>query len=428
MGAVTALICLDILCYSFPLPFMPEFLASRGHTARETSVLLSSFSFAAFASGATIVVAQSALPARGGDAVRRRCALLAVAAMAMAAVSAVQAALPSYGALVVARSLQGAISQLSWSVGLALAVSLPPCAGVAATAWAMTGNSVGEVAGPLYGAALHSLGGLRLPYMGAAVLCALISLAFVATAVVGAPAADEAAEAGGGGGAVAAAGTAGTAGAAGGAVGELSRAQPWGGALRDGPTWRLCAFQALCCGTVRSCLDILMPLWLRSHHGFSTVGIGRCSCVATLCFLLGSATAGRLLPLRPAATEPLLLGAGLLASLLCASVLLSPSWVGVCAVFSAYYFVSAFVGLAATTALEKRGRQIGHTDGVMALSVFLWTSGFAGGGAMANLACGGVASAARQRGVLAAVGAATAAICVFSLPGGGGEAAPMKAS
>ena len=236
-----------------------------------------------------------------------------------------------------------------------------------------------------------------------------------------------------------------------------------------------------------------MPLWLRSHHGFSTVGIGRgstlkvapwqcpcpapaapqaclaapcssalpgwppttgrpatasaarasrlqvadftafeapgrCSCVATLCFLLGSATAGRLLPLRPAATEPLLLGAGLLASLLCASVLLSPSWVGVCAVFSAYYFVSAFVGLAATTALEKRGRQIGHTDGVMALSVFLWTSGFAGGGAMANLACGGVASAARQRGVLAAVGAATAAICVFSLPGGGGEAAPMKAS
>jgi len=29
VGAVTALICLDILCYSFPLPFMPEFLASR---------------------------------------------------------------------------------------------------------------------------------------------------------------------------------------------------------------------------------------------------------------------------------------------------------------------------------------------------------------------------------------------------------------
>ena len=45
----------------------------------------------------------------------------------------------------VARSLQGAISQFAWSVGLALAVSLPPCAGVAATAWAMTGNSVGEV-------------------------------------------------------------------------------------------------------------------------------------------------------------------------------------------------------------------------------------------------------------------------------------------
>ena len=47
--------------------------------------------------------------------------------------------------MIVARSLQGAISQFAWSVGLALAVSLPPCAGVAATAWAMTGNSVGEV-------------------------------------------------------------------------------------------------------------------------------------------------------------------------------------------------------------------------------------------------------------------------------------------
>ena len=47
--------------------------------------------------------------------------------------------------MMVARSLQGAISQFAWSVGLALAVSLPPCAGVAATAWAMTGNSVGEV-------------------------------------------------------------------------------------------------------------------------------------------------------------------------------------------------------------------------------------------------------------------------------------------
>ena len=152
--------------------------------------------------------------------------------------------------------------------------------------------------------------------------------------------------------------------------------------------------------------------------------IGRCSCVATLCFLLGSATAGRLLPRRPAATEPLLLGAGLLASLLCAAVLLSPSWLGVCALFSGYYFVSAFASLAATSALEKRGRQIGHTDGVMALSVFLWTCGFAGGGAMANVACGGVASAARQRVVLALVGAATAVVCMFSLPGGLGRVLP----
>ena len=135
-----------------------------------------------------------------------------------------------------------------------------------------------QVAGPIYGAALHAVGGLRLPYLGAAALCALTSLAFLATAAVGSPTSSatssatssptaEAAE--GGAAAVAAAAAAGGPGgvvpdsppaAAGSESGQpMGRVQPWGGALRDAPTWRLCAFQALCCGTVRSCLDILLP-------------------------------------------------------------------------------------------------------------------------------------------------------------------------
>ena len=65
---------------------------------------------------------------------------------------------------------------------------------------------------------------------------------------------------------------------------------------------------------------------------------------------------------------------------------------------------------------EKRGRQIGRTDGVMALSVFLWTVGFAGGGAVANIACGGAASQARQRGVLAVVGVLCSSVCLVNLP------------
>ena len=130
-----------------------------------------------------------------------------------------------------------------------------------------------QVAGPIYGAALHTVGGLRLPYLGAAAMCALTSLAFLATAAVGSPTSSatsptaEAAE--GGAAAVAVAAAAGGAGgvvpdsppaAAGSESGQpMGRVQPWGGALRDAPTWRLCAFQALCCGTVRSCLDILLP-------------------------------------------------------------------------------------------------------------------------------------------------------------------------
>ena len=152
-----------------------------------------------------------------------------------------------------------------------------------------------QVAGPIYGAALHAVGGLRLPYLGAAALCALTSLAFLATAAVGSATSSptssftsptaEAAE----GGAAAAAGGAGGVvpdsppAAAGSESGQpVGQAQPWGGALRDAPTWRLCAFQALCCGTVRSCLDILLPLWLRAHHGFSTARIGRLTLTLTL--------------------------------------------------------------------------------------------------------------------------------------------------
>ena len=89
-------------------------------------------------------------------------------------------------------------------------------------------------------------------------------------------------------------------------------------------------------------------------------------------------------------------------------------WAGVCALFSAYYAVSGVVGVAATAALEQRGRQIGNTDGVMALSVFMWTVGFAGGGAVANLACGGAASAARQRVTLGGVGAVCAAVSLLT--------------
>ena len=132
-----------------------------------------------------------------------------------------------------------------------------------------------QVAGPIYGAALHAVGGLRLPYLGAAALCALTSLAFLATAAVGSPtssatssATSPTAEAAEGGAAAVAAAVGGAGGvvpdsppaAAGSESGQpMGRVQPWGGALRDAPTWRLCAFQALCCGTVRSCLDILLP-------------------------------------------------------------------------------------------------------------------------------------------------------------------------
>ena len=135
---------------------------------------------------------------------------------------------------------------------------------------------------------------------------------------------------------------------------------------------------------------------------------------------------------------------------------------GVSAIFCGYFALSAIVGIAVTSALEERGRQLGNTDGVMTLQacspgacssplrclllprhfalfsasfpplcsgssvtllpelhrspaihhlhgshafqVFFWTAGFAFGGVLAVVASGGGASAARQRIVMALAG------------------------
>ena len=86
-------------------------------------------------------------------------------------------------------------------------------------------------------------------------------------------------------------------------------------------------------------------------------------------------------------------------------MLLPASGFGVSLLFCAYFAISSFLGIAITTALEERGRALDATDNVAALQVFFWTAGFAGGGLLAVIANSGAASAARQKLVMAAVGA-----------------------
>ena len=91
--------------------------------------------------------------------------------------------------------------------------------------------------------------------------------------------------------------------------------------------------------------------------------------------------------------------------MLAATVLLPPSGFGVSSLFCAYFAISSFLGIAITAALEDRGRELKATDDVAALQVFFWTAGFAGGGLLAVVANGGAASTARQKVVMAVVGA-----------------------
>ena len=69
-------------------------------------------------------------------------------------------------------------------------------------------------------------------------------------------------------------------------------------------------------------------------------------------------------------------------------------------------------GVAATTAIEERGAEIGNAQSAMAVSVFFWTIGFASGGLLASFALAGASSAARAQAVLAALGAANVAVAL----------------
>jgi hypothetical protein len=100
----------------------------------------------------------------------------------MCVACAAQAARPTFGVIYFCRIVQGALSQLAWFLSLAFAASLGPVGGTSAIAWVMVGNSVGEVAGPVFGAALFAAGGFRLPYAVTAGLSLALAAGLFASA------------------------------------------------------------------------------------------------------------------------------------------------------------------------------------------------------------------------------------------------------
>ena len=388
VATVTSLIALDILFYAFPLPFLPQHLSAAGHSAASISMLLASTSYAALFVGSGLVLVESRRRVPRSE--RRFLFLIAACAVAMTACAAAQAVLPVYNVLLICRLVAGGVSQTVWSFGLALAASLGPVAGIKATAWCMAGNSLGEVLGPLFGSTLFGMGGVRRPYTVAAAVAAAIAGALVAGAAA-APPEPPAAEA------------------------EDAAAEPASaglGALADAPTVLLSTVLALGCGLQRAALDLLMPFSLRRAFGATPGVIGRASGVAALCFVVGSTVAGRALSARPEGALRWIALASVASSVATASMLLPGRQMLVCALFAAFYAASAVLGVAATTAIEERGAEIGNAQSAMAVSVFFWTIGFASGGLLASFALAGASSAARAQAVLAALGAANVAVAL----------------
>ena len=388
VATVTSLIALDILFYAFPLPFLPQHLSAAGHSAASISMLLASTSYAALFVGSGLVLVESRRRVPRSE--RRFLFLIAACAVAMTACAAAQAVLPVYNVLLLCRLVAGGVSQTVWSFGLALAASLGPVAGIKATAWCMAGNSLGEVLGPLFGSTLFGMGGVRRPYTVAAAVAAAIAGALVAGAAA-APPEPPAAEA------------------------EDAAAEPASaglGALADAPTVLLSTVLALGCGLQRAALDLLMPFSLRRAFGATPGVIGRASGVAALCFVVGSTVAGRALSARPEGALRWIALASVASSVATASMLLPGRQMLVCALFAAFYAASAVLGVAATTAIEERGAEIGNAQSAMAVSVFFWTIGFASGGLLASFALAGASSAARAQAVLAALGAANVAVAL----------------
>lgn len=196
--------------------------------------------------------------------------------------------------------------------------------------------------------------------------------------------------------------------------------------LRDGPVLWLCGLIALSCGTVRSLLDALLPLVLRNWHGFGVQAISNAMLAAALLFVVGSTGAGFLLAQRPKSAQPVLAVSSFAASLVTATVLLPATGAGVSLLFCLYFLLSSVIGVAVTSALEDRGKVLGNIDNVMALQVFFWTLGFAGGGLLSVVANGGTGSPARQRLTLGILGGVNLLFTAFFVAFGGGKGAGGK--
>jgi predicted MFS family arabinose efflux permease len=368
--SVTSLVSLDVMFYSFPLPFFPDLLGSFGKTNSQIACLASTYSYSALFTGIVLLVFQGYQKHQLAD---RDCwRVLAIAAAFMTLISFLQATYPTYAIILTTRCLQGAVSQFCWTYALALGMRLPPLFRASCVAWISSGESIGELAGPWFGSVLYQLGGVHCPFTAAAIIM------FLNASLLGSMALCRHAWESPSSSAI---------------NKSCTDAEPQSlsmgfAVLRIPRVARLCMLLILACAMSRGALDAFTPMHMSEVFGSSPSDIGQVFGFGTLCYLFGSVIGGRILPKTVSLHLRLWV---MLAAHICMSVAMIFVFRTTGACMLATYFAmflgsSALLNVSVNTQLEEIGAQHGGTDSLAALSVLSWSVGFALGGVVTQVA------------------------------------------
>jgi DHA1 family solute carrier family 18 vesicular amine transporter 1/2 len=174
-STAVALVCLatftDLLAYSIAVPVLPDLSARLGASPTVIGLLFSSF-------GLTMLLVSIPM-GTVSDRIGRR-APMVLGLIVLAGSSVLFAFADSLAWLFAARMAQGVADAITWVVGLALIADLyGPQERGRITGLVMAGPGLAFMLGPSIGGWLYELGGIRLPFLAVAALCAIVLLGFL---------------------------------------------------------------------------------------------------------------------------------------------------------------------------------------------------------------------------------------------------------
>ena len=164
--ALSGVLFIDVLTYSFPIPFLPQVLDAQGYSALDISLVMSTFFFCSIATliANTYIATchglqqqQQLSDSRQTQLYHRRTVCILIALLFNSCSTLFSGLFPTYTIFLIARALQGAASGLSWIFSLSMVADLFPkrVRGVAVSI-VFAGNTLGEVAGPVAGGSLYT--------------------------------------------------------------------------------------------------------------------------------------------------------------------------------------------------------------------------------------------------------------------------------